>query len=178
MTNYLWLLSFSKWGQSLSKLKFWPYEGRINIPIYNEQYIRTLRIYLNIIFQIYISSTNHKFDFEKRFSEKEIWEKSLLLWDYYFYEVIISMIWNEWSWFGSSDKSFFHGFFRALRTFVPMSMSRWELVLKIRHLGGQRADIIREMDEGMKFGERWIKNGLYEHTQYLYKYQFIINIFI
>ena len=50
--------------------------------------------------------------------------------------------------------------------------------LKIRHLGGRKADIIREMDEGKKLGERWIKDGLYEHTQYLYKYQFIINIFI
>ena len=44
--------------------------------------------------------------------------------------------------------------------------------------GTRKADIIREMDEGKKLGERWIKNGLYEHTQYLYKYQFIINIFI
>ena len=39
-----------------------------------------------------------------------------------FYLVIISMISNEWSLFGSSDNSLFHGFFRALRTFVPMSM--------------------------------------------------------
>lgn len=50
--------------------------------------------------------------------------------------------------------------------------------LKIWHLVGRRAYFIREMDVGIKLGEHWIKNGLNEHTQYLYKYQFIINIFI
>ena len=102
LTNYFWLLSFIKWGQSISKLKFWPYEGRINIPIYNEQYRRTFRIYLNIIFQIYISSTNHKFDFEK----KKIFEKRdmgkiiiiimrlLFLWSHYKHD----LNWMELIW--------------------------------------------------------------------------------
>ena len=158
MTNYLWWLSFSKWGQSLSKLKFWPYEGRINIPIYNEQYRRTFRIYLNIIFQIYI---NHKFDLKKILRKR--YEKN-----HHYYEIIFLFLWSDykhdfkWIEIGNLAPRTIGSFMDlsglwGLSFLCPCSGVKVGIVILIEKLGW-RASIIREKYQ-MKLGEHRIKYG-------------------